>query len=396
MVCTLSASGTDVQSCHNFCVRVVAMEETYSSLFEAVDAFHNEWFPDPVKVQPYWFGAQKPSFRDYFERLALRFEAPLVAVAEGQFRLISMGSCGVFLGRPSRAVCLLRIKTAVFLDQMSRNLVRARCSSTDCASLQQACDAVALPLALSVLADVGESNDGKGFLAIASPVECCFLSLVLRHTRLPVFVGIAEGMLRAVLATLTDTSCSQFCSEPEMAISLCERFLSETRDVADAIPVENYLRRALTGDQPVLLEGLASVPPRSCVLDACCRKWPESTFLSPLLRNGDASNLKAHRALSVLRDSLADLGFLSSRRGLVLSLSGGVDSMVTCCLLWLLQHDLRPMDRFQWCALHLCHPNRADALDEEGWVQWLCSQLGVDLYTYRSQRIRQAHQCSVC
>ena len=57
-------------------------------------------------------------------------------------------------------------KTAVFLVQMSRNLVRARCSSTDCASLQQACDAIALPLPLFVLADDEESNDGKGFLHI--------------------------------------------------------------------------------------------------------------------------------------------------------------------------------------------------------------------------------------
>ena len=72
-----------------------------------------------------------------------------------------------------------------------------------------------------------------------------------------------------------------------MAISLCKRFLSKTRDVSDTIPTENYLHRALTGDQPFLLEQLASVPPR---------------------------------------------------RGLIWSLSK-VDSMVTCCLLLFLQHD---------------------------------------------------------
>ena len=44
-----------------------------------------------------------------------------------------------------------------------------------------------------------------------------------------------------------------------MAILLCERFLSKTRDVADAIPVQNYFCHALAGDQPLLFEGLASV-----------------------------------------------------------------------------------------------------------------------------------------
>ena len=102
----------------------------------------------------------------------------------------------VFLSKPSRAACLLRIKTDVFLDQTPCNFVWDRCSSTDCASLRQACNVVALPLALSVLANIAEPNVGKEFLAIA---ECCFLSWVLRHTRLPVFVGVAEKLLKAIL-----------------------------------------------------------------------------------------------------------------------------------------------------------------------------------------------------
>ena len=162
--------------------------------------------------------------------------------------------------------------------------------------------------------------------------QYCFLSLVLRHIRLHAFLGIAEGMLRAVLATLTGTSCLQFCSEPEMAISLCKRFLSKTRDVSDTIPAANYLHRALTGDQPFLLKQLASVPPRRCIV------WSLSK----------------------------------------------VDSRVTCCLLLFLQHDLRPIHRFQWCALHLCYPHRAYALDEgigsSGCVHssaWICTRTGL-------------------
>ena len=53
------------------------------------------------------------------------------------------------------------------------------------------------------------------------------MSLVLRNTHLPVFVDVDEKMLKAALTTLTVTSCSQLCSEPEMAISLCEHFLSK-------------------------------------------------------------------------------------------------------------------------------------------------------------------------
>lgn len=64
--------------------------------------------------------------------------------------------------------------------------------------------------------------------------------------------------------------------------------------------------------------------------------------------------------------------------------------MVTCCLLWLLEQTLPSHQRFRWCAMHLCHPNRDDARDEEGWVQWSCSQLGVDLFSYRPQ-IRRPH-----
>ena len=74
------SSATKVQTYHNFCARVVAMEETCSFFCLML---HNEWFPDPLKVQRYWFGARKPSFRDYFERLGFRFEAPLVAVGRG-------------------------------------------------------------------------------------------------------------------------------------------------------------------------------------------------------------------------------------------------------------------------------------------------------------------------
>jgi len=113
-------------------------------------------------------------------------------------------------------------------------------------------------------------------------------------------------------------------------------------------------------------------------------------FLLPLLDSALRVPFEGHCLVEVLRDSLQELGLLNSSSGIVLSLSGGVDSMVTCCLLWLLQRQLPQEQRFRWCALHLCHPNRSDAIDEEGWVRWACHSLGVELFSYRLQ-IRRPH-----
>ena len=111
-------------------------------------------------------------------------------------------------------------------------------------------------------------------------------------------------------------------------------------------------------------------------------------FLDPLLC--DTARFEQHHLVEELRRSLQVLGFLHAESGIVLSLSGGVDSMVTCCLLWLLRRRLPPEQCFKFCALHLCHPNRDDARDEEGWVRWSCSKLGVELLTYRL-KIRRPH-----
>ena len=122
-----------------------------------------------------------------------------------------------------------------------------------------------------------------------------------------------------------------------------------------------------------------------CLLHASSSRL---SFLDPLL--ADVKKFQGHALVEELKKRLLDLGFLNSESGIVLSLSGGVDSMVTCCLLWLLRRHLPPENQFKFCALHLCHPNREDARDEEGWVQWSCSKLGLDLLTYRLQ-IRRPH-----
>ena len=153
----------------------------------------------------------------------------------------------------------------------------------------------------------------------------------------------------------------------------------------EGIQVESYLERALTHDLPIALLGKPLDMPRVSVLDARC---PSSGFLQPL--TSPSSTYQSHYLVEILRQSLDDLGYLRKDAGIVLSLSGGVDSMVTCCLLWLLVQTLPEEKRFRWCAMHLCHPNREDAPDEEGWVQWCCAELGVKLFTYRPE-IRRPH-----
>jgi tRNA(Ile)-lysidine synthase TilS/MesJ len=40
------------------------------------------------------------------------------------------------------------------------------------------------------------------------------------------------------------------------------------------------------------------------------------------------------------------------------------------------------------CAVHIRHSNRDDAVDEQGWVEWMCHRLGCPLYTHWVQLVR--------
>ena len=290
----------------------------------------------------------------------------------------------------------LRMKAAIFLDQTCRNYLSMQRGSqvAEANQFKALCDSVALRLALSVLVDIGfcESNFNNGdLLKLGSIPEICFLSLVLRHAREPFSLKLSETMLLAVLRELSDAPATNSQKE------LCTRFLEETQDAIQSIVVEAYLEKALSTDKPVELAGKPDVLPRVSVLDSRCQRYETGvqesynhiSFLSPLKADMKAQ-FQQHFLVEELRKELNDLGYLRNDVGIVLSLSGGVDSMVTCCLLWLLEQILPPHQRFRWCAMHLCHPNRDDARDEEGWVQWSCCELGVDLLTYRPQ-IRRPH-----
>lgn len=365
----------------------------------AVNSFHAEWFPDVVAVQPFWFGARKRTMRAYFLDLANKYEAAVMALLRAAAcRPLGFGGALTPLTSwPPRALGRLRLRAAVFLDQMSRNIAAVRGNqSPGIADFKAGCDAAALVLALSVVADLGTPICGASLLASGTAAELCFLSLVLRHSRLPQFIATASHILHALSAELVRLKAQALREDGSQirdALDLCGRFLSETEDAALAVKVDSYLIGALSSDEPLLVAGLDGLPPpRLDVLDERCRQLSRSdvAFLDPLLRDDVPARFLQHHLVAALRSSLDELGLLDSSCGLVLSLSGGVDSMVTACLLWLLSKQLPSDRRFQWCALHLCHPNRQDAVDEEGWVRWVCNRLGASLFIYRLQ-IRRPH-----
>ena len=361
---------------------------------KGLEAFDKTWFPEDAKegrvVPGFWFGARKASYKSFFEKLEAEcLEAARCLVS----RMLSLKQTSIWLHVASLAP--LRMKAAIFLDQTCRNYLSMQRGSqvAEANQFKTLCDSVALRLALSVLVDIGfsEANFNTGdLLKLGSIPEICFLSLVLRHAREPFSLKLSETMLLAVLREVSDAPATNSQKE------LCTRFLEETQDAIQSIVVEAYLEKALSSDKPVQLAGKPDVLPRVSVLDSRCQRYEtcvqEShnhvSFLSPL--KADIAQFQRHFLVEELRKELNDLGYLRNDVGIVLSLSGGVDSMVTCCLLWLLEQILPPHQRFRWCAMHLCHPNRDDARDEEGWVQWSCCELGVDLLTYRPQ-IRRPH-----
>eukprot|EP00438_Fugacium_kawagutii_P035017 Skav213083 [mRNA] locus=scaffold1899:12269:16049:+ [translate_table: standard] len=359
-----------------------------------LDSFYKTWFPEAATegsvVPGFWFGARKASYRGFFEKL----EAESLDAARV---LASLGSLGKWRWEVPSLVPL-RMRAAIFLDQTCRNHLAMQRGQgiAEANHFKELCDAVALRLAVSVLVDVGfDASNVSSLLKFASVPELCFLSLVLRHAREPFSLKLSEAILRGILHKLSDEdTLHKHCGHME----LCSRFLEETQDAKQSLVVEAYLEKALSSDKPQQLVGKPGSQPRVSVLDARCQRYAgpmgqtSVSFLSPLkATNVDTfSRFREHFLVDELRKELSDLGYLDQDVGIVLSLSGGVDSMVTCCLLWLLEQTLPPQQRFRWCAMHLCHPNRDDARDEEGWVQWSCSELGVDLLSYRPQ-IRRPH-----
>lgn len=134
----------------------------------------------------------------------------------------------------------------------------------------------------------------------------------------------------------------------------------------------------------------AALSVRGCgVLDPLCvaalRAHPSAEDFADFVdRPHDVAALMGHWLVQDMRRALFERGCPS----VVLSLSGGVDSMVHLVLLWavLQHHDCN----FELAALHITYPaalqSRARSsvvACEEEWIARVCSRLGVKLYVYR-------------
>ena len=140
-----------------------------------------------------------------------------------------------------------------------------------------------------------------------------------------------------------------------------------------AAPVVDYYTRALSEDcLPLLLPSSVSGELDKSVLDARCLS--HDTLL-PLIPTASYDCVHFQKLLGRLREKL--LPFKDGH--LVLSLSGGVDSMTHLLLL----NALKPELGFELSACHIRHSSRPEeALQEERWVQWVAGKVGIHLYSH--------------
>eukprot|EP00445_Apocalathium_hangoei_P077403 CAMPEP_0204175412 /NCGR_PEP_ID=MMETSP0361-20130328/46729_1 /ASSEMBLY_ACC=CAM_ASM_000343 /TAXON_ID=268821 /ORGANISM="Scrippsiella Hangoei, Strain SHTV-5" /LENGTH=183 /DNA_ID=CAMNT_0051134051 /DNA_START=1 /DNA_END=548 /DNA_ORIENTATION=+ len=172
----------------------------------AVSRFHAVWFPSATGVQRFWFGARKQSMRGLFADFAADFERHLSVLADAALlRPMSVAGALSQLGSwPPRALCRLRMRVAIFLDQMFRNIAAVRgVDSPEMLSLKRRCDNAAVLLVFSVLVEVGGPDAGVQLLTLGTPAELCFLSLVLRHSRQRELIAMSARILRSVSSALS-------------------------------------------------------------------------------------------------------------------------------------------------------------------------------------------------
>ena len=256
----------------------------------------------------------------------------------------------------------------------------------------------------------------------------CFASLILRHTKQIQLVQRAGS----ILASLAKEYSS------DIDIQLISKFVTENNAAIRRISVDEEIQRVLVdsvcepdmwvnvGDAAQLSEGhgdaAASIvsmrnldsslsrlswPADPKVLDevalgalaTSCRCTASRRMFAdfPRVLSGDELHQLflepdgvGFSLLSNLKQSMSDHDLLESPARVVLSLSGGVDSMVHLALLWALKNLCG--HSFHVACLHLSYPNRdSDVVrSEEEWVKHTCRSLGVPLYGFRNP-LRRPH-----
>ncbi|KAF4733386.1 hypothetical protein FOZ62_031701 [Perkinsus olseni] len=224
------------------------------------------------------------------------------------------------------------------------------------AFLKTLVDRTTLRLAQSIVLD---QPDNGAIMAVHGLYRALFLTLIFRHN------GLAERSLKLLEPLPGDNETVGKFTECTKAV-LCNR----------------YTDHALSDKcNPDLAEMKLTEPPKDRhVLDELCRNDPD--FLVEGLHS---------QADAVLMSRLKDF-FLQNYpnntvpKVLVLSLSGGVDSMTHLYLLSKLQRSLG----FKLVACHIRHSNRDDAKQELQWVTYVTGRLGVPLY-HHHVKLRRPH-----
>ena len=174
--------------------------------------------------------------------------------------------------------------------------------------------------------------------------EICFASLVWRHSR-----------------TLADFDRADAVVACKAAEPLVQRFMAETESARQKLKAADFIAWALSEGRPMLRVRTECEPADTTVLDQF------RIFMKP-----DMQELSRLPLVEELRQKL------NGCRRVLLSLSGGVDSMAHLLL-------LSAIPEIQLLALHLAYPlNRpvgVAALETE-WIGYACDMLGVPLYTF--------------
>ena len=117
-------------------------------------------------------------------------------------------------------------------------------------------------------------------------------------------------------------------------------------------------------------------------IDKKCIRYSDDFLPDFPLTHERRFELKEHVLVKEMRSKLQTNEeyniFSNNKVNFVISLSGGVDSIVHSCILKILEDEFKG----NWCALHLRHSNRAETVEEEKWVGYMCNRMGINLYTY--------------
>ncbi len=217
-----------------------------------------------------------------------------------------------------------------------------------------------------------------------------------------------EAQLEQLFAKLPEAI--QEILNNDAALRNYRRFLEKTIETARELECEAYVKVALSsdGDPPVEVvsrridEKMESIDysrlPGTKYLDAICRNYPggvpEFVYRFPL-SPGDRQSLKSHPCVVAMRNSIRDAPnhrrpgfdlFENKDCGYLISLSGGVDSIVHTCVLSILQDEFAG----KVAALHLRHSNRSEQIHEEKWIAFLCQKLGIQLYLTRHSNLAKS------